>query len=387
MFYQKYKVMKTTIKLSLLMLILISFTLNNTGQAYAQQADVSFQVFYDQLSPYGYWINSPEYGYVWVPDAEPDFAPYSTGGYWIMTNYGMTWVSNYRWGWAPFHYGRWGYNDFYGWYWVPGHEWGPAWVSWRSAGDYYGWAPMQPGISITISFGNPYGHNYFYWRFVRARDIDSHDVHRYCVDRRYYNRIISSSTVITNTYIDNSRHVTYVAGPLREDLQRKLGRKVHDVSINESDRPGQDLRNNQLNIYRPRITSNEIKNRHTAPATLSKVDDIKNRRKVHFVNENQNSNTYQSDNKPNKQLDKINKSSVNKTDNNRQVNSDNLNNSKNNNSREKVNKSNNSENKHININRTKINSGNNNRKENQLKSVNSSKKQEVSRKSENKKRK
>ena len=32
--------------------------------------------------------------------------------------------------------------DSYGWVWVPGYEWGPAWVSWRTGGDYVGWAPL-----------------------------------------------------------------------------------------------------------------------------------------------------------------------------------------------------------------------------------------------------
>ena len=123
------------------------------NRASAQQPDVSFQVFYDQLSPYGQWIDYPNYGYVWIPDAGSDFAPYSTRGHWIITDYGFTWVSDYDWGWAPFHYGRWDYDNYYGWFWIPDNEWGPAWVSWRRADGYYGWEPMGPGISINISFG------------------------------------------------------------------------------------------------------------------------------------------------------------------------------------------------------------------------------------------
>ena len=37
------------------------------------QVNVSFQVFYDDLSPYGTWIENPSYGYVWIPDAGPGF--------------------------------------------------------------------------------------------------------------------------------------------------------------------------------------------------------------------------------------------------------------------------------------------------------------------------
>ena len=106
--------------------------------------EVSYQSFYDQLSPYGNWINYPGYGYVWMPNTGPDFQPYATNGNWIYTNAGWTWASNYSWGWAPFHYGRWFYENGYGWMWVPGNEWAPAWVSWRGGGDYYGWAPLVP---------------------------------------------------------------------------------------------------------------------------------------------------------------------------------------------------------------------------------------------------
>src|ERR1700726_3294310 len=52
--------------------------------------DVSYQSFYDQLSPYGQWIDDPHYGYVWLPDAGPDFKPYSTNGHWVYTNEGWT---------------------------------------------------------------------------------------------------------------------------------------------------------------------------------------------------------------------------------------------------------------------------------------------------------
>ena len=44
-------------------------------QQEAQQAappatqPVTTQVFYDQLSPYGQWVNYGNYGYVWIPSA------------------------------------------------------------------------------------------------------------------------------------------------------------------------------------------------------------------------------------------------------------------------------------------------------------------------------
>ena len=142
--------MKTLSNIRTLLLSLIFlFTLGTLRKANAQPGvNVSFQQFYDELSPYGEWVDDPDYGYIWVPDVEPDFQPYATNGRWVMTDYGNTWVSNYNWGWAPFHYGRWNYNNRFGWSWVPGYEWGPAWVNWRSGGGYYGWTPLGPGMKL-----------------------------------------------------------------------------------------------------------------------------------------------------------------------------------------------------------------------------------------------
>src|SRR5580658_7969653 len=69
--------------------------------------EVNYQTFYDDLSPYGQWIDYPQYGYVWMPDAGLDFKPYGSNGQWVYTDDGWAWSSGYSWGWATFHYGRW----------------------------------------------------------------------------------------------------------------------------------------------------------------------------------------------------------------------------------------------------------------------------------------
>ncbi len=81
-----------------------------------QETTVNFQLFYDQLDPYGTWVEYQNYGYVWMPDVDQGFIPYGTDGHWVFTDNGWTWVSDYSWGWAPFHYGRWAYDDTYGWF-------------------------------------------------------------------------------------------------------------------------------------------------------------------------------------------------------------------------------------------------------------------------------
>ncbi len=266
--------MNSKIKILVILLALIMSSVLFTVKASAQQINVSFQIFYDQLSPYGQWVDYPDYGYVWIPDAGPNFVPYSTGGYWVLTEYGWAWVSDYHWGWAPFHYGRWDYNNSFGWFWVPDYEWGPAWVTWRRANGYYGWAPMEPGISISVSFGRDYrGHNN-HWIFVRDRYFDRRDVNRYYVNQTERDQVIINSTVINNTYVDNSRHTTYVTGPGREDVQKNTGRSYQPVALVEKNEPGQDLNNGQLHIYRPRVVKDDSGQR-PVPGKVIKPEEVK----------------------------------------------------------------------------------------------------------------
>src|SRR5689334_5059049 len=148
--------------------ILMSVFAINTSNA---QGRVSLQVFYDELAPYGTWMDYQDYGYVWIPRVQAGFTPYGTSGYWVNTQYGNTWVSDYSWGWAPFHYGRWFFDDFYGWVWVPDTEWAPAWVAWRNGGGYYGWAPLMPGFGFNVSYSYYDGIPSSYWNFCPTRYI------------------------------------------------------------------------------------------------------------------------------------------------------------------------------------------------------------------------
>ena len=237
----------------------------------AKAQEVSFQVFYDDLSPYGQWVDYPSYGYVWVPAAGPDFVPYSSGGHWVWTDYGWTWVSDYSWGWAPFHYGRWDYDPYYGWLWVPGNEWGPAWVSWRRAEGYYGWAPLGPGISIDVAIGG-YNPPADHWVFVNEHYMGRHDINHYYGPRSSNQTYINNSTVINNTYVDNSTHTTYVSGPRREEVQKATGRDIKPVAVKSDTRPGEKMNGNQLNIYRPNV------NRAAAeakPARVATKEEVK----------------------------------------------------------------------------------------------------------------
>lgn len=102
------------------------------------------RTFEQQLSPYGRWVDTPEYGRVWIPgNVGQDWQPYADGR-WVDTGAGWTFVSAVPWGPVVFHYGRWGWRAGWGWYWVPGYVWAPAWVSWRWVNGYACWSPLAP---------------------------------------------------------------------------------------------------------------------------------------------------------------------------------------------------------------------------------------------------
>jgi uncharacterized protein DUF6600 len=260
--------------------------------------EVSYQSFYDQLSPYGQWIENPTYGYVFLPDVGPDFKPYTTNGHWVYTDAGWTWASDYPWGWATFHYGRWFYEDGYGWMWIPGQEWAPAWVSWRTSQDYYGWAPLGPSVSISIAVGGGYNPPAHYWSFVPHQYVTSPQINNYYVSEQKNVTIINNTTVINNTVINNNvtnnnirntnitnnnitnnnvtnnnvtNNVTnnnitnnrvnnttvnnYAGGPDPNEVSRYTGVPLRPVPLQTSSTPGEKASANGLAIYRPKVTA------------------------------------------------------------------------------------------------------------------------------------
>jgi hypothetical protein len=137
----------------------------SVAPAQAQYEDaVSFDYFHDVLQQYGYWLYSDRWGLVWQPQYVPGFfRPYDSDGHWIYTDaFGWYWQSDKPWGDIAFHYGRWVNDPDDGWLWIPGYTWSPAWVVWRSNGQYVGWMPAPPDerflrgegdISFGLSFG------------------------------------------------------------------------------------------------------------------------------------------------------------------------------------------------------------------------------------------
>ncbi len=233
--------------ITMLGILLVTGTSN---KAEAQVINVSYQTFYDNLSPYGQWIYDPEYGNVWVPNEGGDFRPYGSRGNWVMTEYGNTWVSDDPWGWAVYHYGRWTFNPYYGWVWVPGYEWAPAWVSWRFGGGYAGWAPLGPGINVGSSYYAPDS----WWIFVGPQYMYRPNCISYWYGPSYNNRYIRQTTIINNYYIDNSTRVRYNYGPRAEVIQQVTRQPVQVYRVNQLNRPGApSVGRNTVSMYRPSV--------------------------------------------------------------------------------------------------------------------------------------
>src|SRR6185312_7476886 len=69
----------------------------------------SVDVFYDQLAPYGYWVQDPSAGTVFIP-SQDGYVPYRNG-HWDYTDVGLVWTSDEPFAWATSHYGRWWFSN------------------------------------------------------------------------------------------------------------------------------------------------------------------------------------------------------------------------------------------------------------------------------------
>ena len=236
--------------LSVLSLTLLVTFFLPAGKASAQYDNqyVSYNDFYQDLAPYGQWIEDGQYGYVWSPDVDESFRPYYTNGYWAMTDYGNTWVSSYSWGWACFHYGRWTYDNYYGWLWIPGQDWGPAWVSWRYGGGYYGWAPLGPGYEFGDNY-SPYSCPNDWWVFIPPQYLYTGGYYHYWYGPRGNSEIIHNTELQNNTYRNNN--ITYVGGPRAHDVEQITHKPVQVFKINNSTNLNTRVHDNVIKMYRP----------------------------------------------------------------------------------------------------------------------------------------
>ncbi len=201
----------------------------------AQGAKVSVSFFYDALEPYGDWMQTADYGYVWHPhDVDANWRPY-TAGNWAYTDAGWTWVSTEPFGWATYHYGRWANLDREGWVWVPDTEWAPAWVSWRDNDRYVGWAPLPPEARFEVNVGFKGWVDSYYdigptaYSFVAVRDFGSPHLREVVVEPRQNITIINETRNITQ--ITSNRNVIVNEGPRFDVVSRASAQPIRRLRL------------------------------------------------------------------------------------------------------------------------------------------------------------
>ena len=213
--------------------------------------------FYDELSPYGDWILSRDYGWAWFPrDVHSYWRPYSDGR-WVNTEYGWTWASNEPFGWATYHYGRWAWDQRFGWLWIPGTTWGPAWVSWQYGGGYVGWAPLPPSVGFEANVGLRIGG--LDLSFGIQPDVYSFVPERSFLEIRLSTFLIPSARNVT--LIRRTRNVTdysYIdhrvvnRGVTLRNIEQATGRRVRQLRVGDSrSRTRTEVGGTELRIYRP----------------------------------------------------------------------------------------------------------------------------------------
>jgi hypothetical protein len=184
--------------------------------------------FYSPLTPYGGWVDLPRYGHCWRPaGVVAGWRPY-TNGHWEWTDAGWYWASDEPWGWACYHYGYWNYDPAYGWVWLPGTEWSPAWVSWREAPDYIGWAPCGPGgVAVAQSYFVFVDVHHFYGRLA-PRELVFNDPR---VFQR--SRVVGGFRTETRDFDGARRRISFNEGPGIAPIQRATGQHFAPRPVRE----------------------------------------------------------------------------------------------------------------------------------------------------------
>jgi hypothetical protein len=189
-----------------------------------------------ELSQYGSWNQSPQYGAVWYPNVASGWAPYRNG-YWANVQpWGWTWVESEPWGFAPFHYGRW-VDDGNRWGWAPapaysqdggyGPQYQPVYapavvsffgvalaagitVAALSSGSV-GWVPLAPNEPYYPSYRAPPA----YIRQINY--VNVHNINTVNVTNNYYGGNFAPDKLA------NRRGATYVPGNVMRSGEHVVG--------------------------------------------------------------------------------------------------------------------------------------------------------------------
>jgi hypothetical protein len=260
---------------------------------YGPQQVANGSTFYDELAPYGNWIQLEGYGLCWQPTIavyNSYWRPYCDNGRWLWTDAGWYWHSGYSWGWAPFHYGRWCTYPSVGWVWQPDTCWGPSWVTWRYTPYYCGWAPLPPSCqyvsgfglyyqngSVGLSFGFGFGADCY--TFIPLNRFCDRSPHHYYTTLDHTRALYKDSTVVNNYVVGNNNTIIN-EGIGRERVARVTRSDIPKVSIRttplakDPTQRGERLERNgtELTLVRPTLPKDPPKSISTVPAPRSQAE-------------------------------------------------------------------------------------------------------------------
>jgi hypothetical protein len=186
-----------------------------------------------------------DYGSCWQPTVaalNSGWQPYCDRGHWIYTDAGWYWQSDYAWGAIAFHYGRWSNDPTAGWVWVPDDTWAPAWVTWRTADLYIGWAPLPPGTRFDSKKGLTVNHNRVTtdfdfglaatsFIFASYKHVLDRELPRHYASPQRAAEIFPASTIVNNYMVKNKTVVN--AGVSRETIAALSHHSVETVALRD----------------------------------------------------------------------------------------------------------------------------------------------------------
>lgn len=216
---------------------------------------VSFQSFYDVLSPMGEWIQitkedidedlsngegqsfsslaDDELLFIWKPSADDNWKPF-VNGKWEYTDHGWLWVSSDKWGNSTYNYGRWWNSPKYGWVWLPGYTWAPGWVTWKVTNDHIGWAPLSPKAKWKSETGIT-DKNYKYknsdndWVFVSDNNFAEEISRSNVVSTEQNSTLVKSASDIIDIRVEDDKILN--KGPDVNEMEKRTGKKFTRKNI------------------------------------------------------------------------------------------------------------------------------------------------------------
>jgi len=222
---------------------------------------------YQDLSRYGQWQQSPQYGAIWYPSAVAgDWAPYRYGHWVFVAPWGWTWVDDAPWGFTPFHYGRW-IQVGARWGWCPGVRverpvYAPALVS------FFG---NIGGVGIDVSLGwVPLGPEEVYVPYYHHSDRYVRDVNIMNVRNETKIVYVTRNTTIINNYNTyvNRRGATMASRDVLVKSQ-DVGRSFKNGQHPDSDRQWQQAKQVNQIPFQPEANAQHRQGPKLVPASAN----------------------------------------------------------------------------------------------------------------------